>query len=352
MKLFGRDIGVGNPVLIVAEAGICHQGSLETARRMVDVAAGAGADIIKFQKRDMETLYRKDVLADPSKESHSLGVYIPILKKCELSKEDHRNLKDYCSDKGIHYLCSPWDIESVKFLDSIDVEAYKIPSACFSDVYLLDYVSKMGKPVIFSTGMHSEEEINRLMPRYLEIFKDRIALMHCVSSYPTANRDVNLGYMDTLRDRFNIPIGWSGHERGIPITVAAVARGANIIERHFTLDRTQEGPDHAASLEPHGLETMIRHIRAVEESLGCTKKVNQGEIVARETLGKILTWNRNHKKGDKIQDDSFTSTSPGYGLPAYKGFDFMSEGDLYISRDIDKGDPVFLDQGTRWREKK
>lgn len=345
MKLFGKDVGDNKPTLIIVEVGLNHNGSLSRALEMIDVAKASGADVVKFQKRDMKTLYRKDVLAEPSRASHSLGVYIPTLHKCELKEKEHEELKKYCGDVGINYLCSPWDTASVSFLESIGVEAYKIPSACLSDIYLVEAVARTNKPVILSTGMHDELEVNRLINQYIELMGDRMAVLHCTSSYPTANKDINLRFMQTMKRLFKtIPIGFSGHEKGLPITVAAVAMGADIVERHFTLDRTLPGPDHAASLEPHGLEMLVRHIRAVEEAMGNKKEMNQGEVVARETLGKVLTWAKDHETGDAISYDSFSSTSPGYGIPVYKGIEMLSGRGIWVKVKVEKGHIVVYNQ--------
>lgn len=344
MKFLGKEIGAGHPVLIVAEAGLNHNGKIDVALKMVEVAKECGADAVKFQKRDIASLYRASVLAAPSDESHSLGVYIPILKECELSETHHALLIARCAQVGIKYLCSPWDIASVDFLERLGVEAYKVPSACFSDVFHVEHIAKTGKPIIFSTGMHCWGEIEKLVARYKPLFPDRMALMHCVSSYPTANRDVNLGLIRKMADTFKINCGYSGHERGVVISVAAVAMGARIIERHFTLDRAAQGPDHAASLEPHGLEEMVRHIRAVEESLGSEKKINQGEVVARETLGKALTWARDHKIGEFVAEDSFCATSPGYGIPVYRAREIFENGEKWrIIRAVQAGRVVVLE---------
>jgi N-acetylneuraminate synthase len=339
MDFLGKKIGDFNPVFIIAEAGINHCGKLSTAIEMIDTAKKCGADAVKFQKRYLETLYRADTLSAPSDSSHGLGVYIPILRQCELSEDDHRKLKKKCDEVGIKYLCSPWDIASVNFLEKLGVEGYKVPSACFSDVFLMDKISETGKPAIISTGMHSEVEIEHFMPRFLDKFRDRLGLMHCVSSYPTPNKDVNLGFMVKLKNKYKIPTGYSGHERGVPVTVAAVAMGANIIERHFTLDRTMPGPDHAASLEPHGLEELVRHVRAVEEAMGDQKITNRGEVMARETLGKILVWARDHKSGDVIDETSFTAMSPGYGIPIYQSHAYM-DGRHVLTRDVTAGTPL------------
>jgi N-acetylneuraminate synthase len=338
MDLLGKKIGDGFPCFLIAEIGINHQGKLSMALEMIEVAKKCGADAVKFQKRDMESLYRADTLSAPSDSSHGLGVYIPILRQCELSKEDHVKLKNKCEEVGIKYFCSPWDISSVNFLESIGVESYKIPSACFSDVFLMNKISEIKKSVLISTGMHTEDEIEHFMPLYLDLFRDRLAIMHCVSSYPTPNKDVNLGFMVKLKNKYKIPTGYSGHERGIPVTVAAVAMGANLVERHFTLDRTLAGPDHAASIEPHGLEELVRHIRAVEEAMGDRKIVNRGEIMARETLGKILVWSQDLKMGGIVDKNSFTAMSPGYGIPISQSWKY-TQGKFLLTRDVMSGTP-------------
>ena len=311
------------------------------AKKMVEVAKECGADVVKFQKRNMEMLYRRECLDAPSEAGLSLGVYVPLLKKVELSCQDHADLQAHCRRVGIDYLCSPWDLGSVQVLEAMGVGAYKVPSACLSDLYLARAIQKTGKPVIFSTGMHEANEVERLVRAYAVDFRGRVAFMHCTSSYPTAERDVNLRYMERLRGLVGgAPVGYSGHERGVPVTVAAVAMGAQIVERHFTLDRTMEGPDHAASLEPHGLETLVRHIRAVDEAMGDGKAMNRGEIMARETIGKCLTWARDHKAGDCVTFESFCATSPGYGLPVTDAWRFAGDKVYIASCDIKGGAPV------------
>lgn len=338
MNILGYEVAENKKTLIIVEAGINHNGDFGKAIEMINVAKQCGADVVKFQMRNLETLYRDKCLNNPSEESHSLGVYIPILKDCEFTVDQHKKLMEECKKLDIKYLCSPWDIESVNVLEQLGVGAYKVPSACLSDVYLVDRLYETGKPVIFSTGMHTEKEMNLLVNKYLKQFgSEKMAVLHCVSSYPTANRDVNLKFLQYLINRLPCVTGYSGHERGIPITVAAVAMGAKIIERHFTLDRTLPGPDHAASLEPHGLETLIRHIRAVDEAMGSAKRVNQGEIVARETLGKILTWAKDAQAGDIVSRGHFCATSPGYGISAYRADEFIGK---IVRKSINKGKPV------------
>ncbi len=323
IDFLGKKIGPGNPTFIIAEAGINHDGEIETALKMVEVAKESGADAVKFQKRDLPTLYREEALREPSEASHGLGVYIPTLQRCELSEDDHFRIKERCEQVGIKYLCSPWDVQSIGFLESIKVEGYKLPSACLSDIFMVRLLETLGKPVIFSTGMHGGTEVEMLLGSYAKTMGDRMAVLHCVSSYPTSERDVNLRYMTRLAD-LGYLVGYSGHERGVPVTVAAVALGAHIVERHFTLDRTRKGPDHAASLEPHGLETLIRHVRAVETAMiGGQKDVNRGEFLARETLGKALTWASDLEAGARPQLSDMCAMSPGHGIAPHRAFSFV-----------------------------
>lgn len=324
MDLMGKKVGPGHPAFFIAEAGINHDGNLDDALQMIEVARECGADAVKFQKRDLNALYRPDALLNPSDASHGIGVYMPTLRRCELSEDDHAKLKERCDLLGIKYLCSPWDVQSMGFLHHLGVEAWKIPSACLSDIYLMRLAEVTKKPVIFSTGMHTESEVKNLLASYAPDFRGRMAVLHCVSSYPTAERDVNLGFMTKLAD-LGYLVGYSGHERGVPVTVAAVALGARIVERHFTLDRTRKGPDHAASLEPRGLETLIRHVRAVEESLGNVKTMNRGEYLARETLGKSLTWARDVPQGTKVALADMCAMSPGHGIEPYQVSRFIGQ---------------------------
>lgn len=313
MRICGRDIIPGR-TLIIAESGINHDGSIDDAMAMVELAHKCGADVVKFQKRDLETLYTKAALERPSEHSHSVGVYMQTLRRCELTKADHAKLFGRCRELGIGYMCSPWDIPSAVFLQELGVEAWKVPSACLSDIHLVEFLAATDKPVIISTGMHDGAELQALLAHYKGVLGENMAVLHCVSSYPTAERDVNLGVLADLAKLTGAPVGYSGHERGVPVTLAAVAMGARIVERHFTLDRTRRGPDHAASLEPHGLETLVRHIRAIEQALGNAKTVNRGEMMARETIGKALRWARDHSAGAPITQDSFCAKSPGYGI--------------------------------------
>lgn len=314
IKIGNRIVGDGYPTLIIVEAGINHNGSLSMAKKMIDVAATCGADVIKFQKRDLNTLYRKDVLDDPNKEGQSFQYLLPLLKELELSEADYHELFDHCKKKGIMFLCTPWDKKSADFLESLGVEAYKIGSPDMTNLELLEYVARKGKPMIVSTGMSRFEEIETTV-KFLNSIKAEFILMHCNSTYPCAFKDVNLRFINTLKEKFKVPVGYSGHERGIVISTVAVALGANAIERHFTLDRTMRGPDHAMSIEPQGLARMVKYIRTTEISLGDgKKKFTRGEGVEREVLSKSLVSTMDLKKGTILKKEMITAKSPGKGL--------------------------------------
>ena len=284
INIGSRIIGEGNSTYIIAEIGINHNGDFDLAKRMIDVAKECGVDCVKFQKRHLESIYDTETLQNPHLKSVSLGVYIPILKEVELNIEQHAKLKDYCNDIGVDYLCSPWDITSADELESIDVIAYKVASVNLTNWVLIKHLVQFRKPLILSTGMSSWISILRAND-YLQKSNSIYMFLHCVSTYPVDFKDVNLNLLHRLCG-IHSPVGYSGHERGIEISVCAVAMGASVIERHFTLDRTMKGPDHAASLEPEGLKRMVRHIRDFELARGDGfKKITRGEQIVREALG-------------------------------------------------------------------
>jgi len=313
LRIANRLVGDGEPTLIIAEAGINHNGSLEIAKTMIEIAATAGADVIKFQKRHLPSIYRRDVLENPNDEGQNFQYLIPLLQEVELSEEDYHEIVEHCRKHNIIFLCTPWDKTSVDFLEELEVPAYKIASADMTNFELLEYVASKGKPMIVSTGMSTMEEIERTV-RFLEDMGAEFMLMHCNSTYPTPTRDVNLRFIQTLK-QFGVPVGYSGHERGIVLTAVAVAMGACAVERHFTLDRTMPGPDHAASIEPEGLTRLVKYIRAIEQALGDgTRRVSRGEEVQREALGKSIVTTCFIPKGTIITRDMLTAKSPGRGI--------------------------------------
>ena len=297
MKIQNFTIG-GQRTFIIAEIGNNHNGDFERAKLMIDKAVEMGADCAKFQMRHISDVYRAQSL---NKSGEDLGTeyIIDLLNKFELSVDQQKALSEYCREQGILYMCTPWDSKSVDVLESFSVPAYKVASADLTNLPLLDKLSKTQKPLILSTGMSSSKEI-QISSNFLNIRKVDFAFLHCNSTYPAPLHDINLNWLNKLKEIHPL-VGYSGHERGINVTLAAVAIGAKVIERHFTLDRMMEGPDHAASLEFDEFLTMIKGIREIEEALGSAKlkerALSQGEMINRENLGKSLVASKPLSKG-------------------------------------------------------
>lgn len=303
--------------LVIAEIGNNHNGSFERALKMIDQAAELGADCAKFQMRHMDKVYRERSLR---KDGEDLGTeyVLDLLYRFELSVDQHRELAKYCASKNIMYLCTPWDPVSVDVLESFQVPAYKVASADLTNLPLLDRLCETGKPLILSTGMSRADEIQKSVD-FLNRKGARFVILHCNSTYPAPLHDINLRWMAELK-KIHPLVGYSGHERGTAVTVAAVALGACVVERHFTLSRTMEGPDHAASLEFAEFKRLVEEIREVETALGEGKerKVSQGEMINRENLGKSLVAATGLTAGTKLEARHVKVRSPGQGLsPQY-----------------------------------
>ena len=308
----------GDRVFVIAEIGNNHNGSLELAKKLVDAAIAAGADCVKFQLRNREVLYRRR--ADDSV-TEDLGVeYIQdLLNKVELSLDDHHTVRDYCRARGVTYMCTPWDEPSVDELARMDVPALKLASADLCNPYLIEKAASLGKPLILSTGMSFEPEIVRAVDQ-LRSLRVPFAILHCNSAYPAPETDIQLGYIARLREIHGV-VGYSGHERGTAITMAAVALGAKVVERHITLDRGMEGPDHLASLEPAEFGALVEGIRQIEKALpwvGPGRHPSQGELLNRENLAKSVIAARDIEEGELIDQDSLCVASPGQGLAPYR----------------------------------
>jgi sialic acid synthase SpsE/sugar phosphate isomerase/epimerase len=315
MKIEDKIIGPGNPCYIIAEIGINHNGSVEIAKSLIDVAIEAKVDAVKFQKRQLSSLYDDEVLKDPSMGEQSLQYMVPILKQFELSDKDFEELFDYCKKRNVTFLCSPWDLPSIDFLENLGVCAYKVASADLTNMILLKRLAEKNKPLIISTGMSTIEEIEYTYS-FLKKHKGlEFAFLHCNSTYPAPFHNLNINFIEEMQKLFAVPIGYSGHEPGIIIPVAAICKGACIIEKHLTLDRTMKGPDHASSLEPQGFIKLVRDLRNVELSFGTRHKwISRGEVLNRETLGKSLVAAKSIKKGDEITEDAITVKSPAKGI--------------------------------------
>ncbi|WP_265533175.1 N-acetylneuraminate synthase family protein [Pseudomonas saponiphila] len=328
----------GDRTFVIAEVGNNHNGSLALAKQLVDASIEAGADCVKFQLRNREALYRRK--ADGSR-AEDLGVeYIQdLLDKVELNVDEHRQIRAYCAEKGISYICTPWDEPSVDVLAGFDVPALKIASADLCNPYLIAKAATLGKPLILSTGMSLEHEIERaiLQLRGLGV---PFALLHCNSTYPAPESDIQLGYLARLRELHGL-IGYSGHERGTAISIAAVALGAKLIERHITLDRGMEGPDHLASLEPQEFRQLVEGIRQLEKALPWTgpgRHASQGELLNRENLGKSVIAARAIALGETFTQDMLRVASPGQGLAPYRLSDLLGR---QAGRGIAQGDFLF-----------
>ena len=305
-------IGVGR-TFVIAEIGNNHNGCIERALQMVELAHQSGADCVKFQMRHLHEVYRQKSLA---KGGDDLGTeyVIDLLKRFELSVEDHRRISEYCAGVGLLYLCTPWDLRSVEVLESFGVPAYKLASADLTNLPLLERLSQIGKPLILSTGMNTVDEVKTTV-EFLNLRNTKYVLLHCNSTYPAPFHDINLKWISTMRQIHPL-IGYSGHERGVNISMAAVALNACIIERHFTLDRNMEGPDHAASLLPNEFARMVEGIREIEQGLGDgnNRTLSQGEMINRENLGKSLVAAAPIKIGTVIRKEHIKVRSPGQGL--------------------------------------
>lgn len=309
-----------NPCFIIAEAGVNHNGDINIAKKLIDVAVDAGVDAIKFQTFKVENLVTKVAPKAIYQEKNTgEGTQFEMLKKIQLSKEDHEILKEYCIVKKIIFISTPFDFESVDLLEAIEVPFYKISSGDLTNIPLLRYIAKLNKMIIISTGMASLGEVERAVEEINGMGNFNVSLLHCTSNYPTAYEDVNLNAMITLKNAFKLPVGYSDHTKGIEVAIAAVAMGAKIIEKHFTLDKNMEGPDHIASLNPNELMQMVKAIRNIEKALGDgIKKCNINEENTKKVARKSIVAGKDICKGEIISYENITFKRPGSGIsPVY-----------------------------------
>lgn len=306
--------------LIIAEAGVNHNGSIEMARSLIDAAKEAGADYVKFQTAKLDALVSKNaVMADYQKKNTGQEEsQKEMLAKLLLPFSDFIALSDYCREKQIGFLSTPFDMESIAFLEEI-VPFWKVPSGEITNYPYLVAIGKTKKPVILSTGMCELSEIDDAVSVLRENGTADLTLLHCNTQYPTPYRDVNLRAMETLKNRYHVNVGYSDHTAGTEVPVAAVALGASVIEKHFTLDKTLPGPDHKASLEPEELRRMIRAIRNVEAALGSSeKKVSPSEQENLLVARKSIVAARKISKGELLSERNLTAKRPGTGISPMK----------------------------------
>lgn len=316
VKLGKRYVGEGEAIFVIAEIGINHNGDMEIAKKLIDAAKDAGADAVKFQKRTTEEILTKEGLEKPYTSPHAFApTYGEHRNKLEFNEEQYHELKKYAEKQGILFFASVWDHTSADFLDKLNIDAYKIPSADLINIPLLEYVAQKDKPVLLSSGMNTVEEIDDAM-RAVQKYNRRVVLFHCLSLYPSPEDKINLRFMDVLKKRFHpLPIGYSGHEIDLLPTLAAVAQGAHIIERHLTLDKTMKGSDHSGSLEPHQLKELVDTIRRIEKINGVAEKIIHEELIPlREKLAKSIATKKAIPAGTVITRDMLTIKGPGHGI--------------------------------------
>lgn len=303
-------------VYIIAEAGVNHNGSFELACKLVDAAKAAGVDCIKFQTFKSKNLVSHNAQkADYQKNTTGEGSQVDMLKKLELSYDEFLALKDYCDKVGICFLSTPFDFDSIHFLNSIDMPFWKVPSGEVTNYPYLVELAKTGKPVVMSTGMCDMEEIEAAIKVLKNNGTKKIMLLHCNTEYPTPYEDVNLKAMQTIKNKFGYEVGYSDHTKGIEVPVAAVALGATIIEKHFTLDRNMEGPDHKASLEPNELSAMVSSIRHIEKAIGTGDKMpSPSEKKNISVARKSIVAAKNIKMGEVLTEVNITVKRPGTGI--------------------------------------
>jgi len=305
--------------IIIAEAGVNHNGSIELAEKLIDVAAEAGADFVKFQTFKAETLVTQTAdKAEYQKEiTDTDESQFEMIKKLELDRKTHEELIDHCKQIDIQFLSTAFDHDSIDLLDQLNMPLFKIPSGEITNLPYLRHIGRMGKPIIMSTGMSSLEEVRDALNVLIEsgAEKEQITILHCNTEYPTPMKDVNLKAMLTIKDELGVNIGYSDHTLGIEVAISAVAMGATVIEKHFTLDRNMSGPDHAASLEPEELKAMVTAIRNIEKAMGDgIKKPSSSETKNISVARKSIVAKMPIKKGELFTEENLTVKRPGTGI--------------------------------------
>ena len=308
-----------NTTLVIAEAGVNHNGSIDLAKKLIDEASNAGADIIKFQSYNTDLLTTKSAKKANYQKNSNLQdeSQFDMLRKYELNKSDHIELQSHCNKKNISFLSTPFDTDSVKMLAGLGMRLFKVPSGEVTNLPYLRLIGSYGLPVILSTGMCTFKEVEQCVEILLKsgLCKEKLTILHCNTEYPTPFNDVNLNVIPELAERFGVNVGYSDHTKGIEVAIAAVALGARVIEKHFTLDKCMNGPDHAASINPEELKLMISSIRNIEESLGDKiKKITKSEEKNLLIVRKSIVASTYIKEGDFFSENNITVKRPGTGL--------------------------------------
>lgn len=313
-------------VYIIAEAGVNHNGSLDIAKKLVDEAKKSGADCIKFQTFIAENIISKNA-KQAKYQTKNIGKeqsQLEMIKKLELSFEDFKQLNNYCIEKNIDFLSTAFDLESIDFLESLGMNTWKIPSGEITNLPYLIKIAKLKKKVILSTGMSTMQEIEDAVNIFKKYGTTDITILHCTTQYPTLFEDVNLNAMLSIKEKFGYDVGYSDHTKGIEVPIAAVALGATVIEKHFTLDNNMIGPDHKASLQPDELKKMVESIRNIELSLGDGRKVVANSEKENMSIArKSIVAKKSIRKGQLLSEENITVKRPGDGISPMKWFDIL-----------------------------
>lgn len=320
--------------LIIAEAGVNHNGNIDLAYKLIDAAKDAGADIVKFQTFKAEKIVSKNaVKAEYQKKTTTTNEsQLEMIKKLELDQDAHIDLMNYCKKKGIEFLSAPFDLDSIKLLHHLGLKRFKIPSGEITNYPYLKEIAKYNKQVIMSTGMADMQEIEEALNVLITngTKRNKISILHCNTEYPTPYHDVNLNAMQTIQKAFKLPVGYSDHTLGIEVPIAAVAMGAVIVEKHFTLDRSMSGPDHKASLEPDELTSMISAIRNIEKAMGCGVKVPSGSEIKNKAIArKSIVAARDIAMNEIFTEENITVKRPGTGISPMRWNEIIEKKSAY-----------------------
>lgn len=325
---------------IIAEAGVNHNGNIDLAKRMIDVASEYNVDAIKFQTFKTENLVSK--MAKKAKYQNNTTdqneSQFDMIKKLELDIETHKELIEYCKNKKIMFLSTPFDLESIDLLNDLGLEIFKIPSGEITNLPYLEKIGKLKKKIILSTGMSTLNEIESALNILRENGTKDITVLHCNTEYPTPMGDVNLNAMNTIKEKLNVEVGYSDHTLGIEVSIAAVSMGAKVIEKHFTLDKNMEGPDHKASLEPNELKQMVECIRNIEKAMGDgIKKPSKSEMKNIDIVRKSIVAIKKIKKGEIFTEENIYIKRPGNGISPMKWYEVLG---TIATRDYNEDDLI------------
>lgn len=328
---------------IIAEAGVNHNGDIEIAKKMIDVASEAGVDCIKFQTFKADKLVVKNApTAEYQMQSTGTNSQFDMLKKLELSFDSFRSLKEYALDRGVDFCSTAFDNESIEFLYDLGLKFWKIPSGELTNVPYIEKIAKYNMPIIMSTGMAEISEIDYIVNLIRKYNDNELIILHCNTEYPTPFQDVNLSAMDVLKERYAVKVGYSDHTKGIEVPIAATALGAKVIEKHFTLNRNMEGPDHKASLEPNELKKMVESIRNIEKAIGNKVKfVTESESKNKSVARKSIVAAKQIKKGEIFTAENLSVKRPGTGISPLKWHDILGKKSQF---DYDKEELIKLEE--------